>query len=117
MRITNEKQSYGRNCEALACSFYQKLGYKLLAQNLRLKLSECDLIFENAKGVLLVEVRGKKNPRLRPSCFLSSAKLKRLKLSATILSLKYKRSVQTELFEVLGEFPNIRMTRFPIYFN
>ncbi len=114
--LSTERVSHGRQCEAFALGVYQKLGFKLLHQNLRLKIAECDLVFEKNNRLLMVEVRGKKNPKYRPSLMLSRVKLNRLKLSAEILSVKYRKSVAVELFEVVGEFPKIEYRRFPIFF-
>ena len=112
-----KKILYGKQCEDFALKTYSKQGYRLLERNLRLKFAECDLVMENSKGLLLVEVRGKKSDFRRPSLFLSGAKLQRLKYSALVLSQRYKKSVQVELFEVLGELPSVRSKRFPIYFD
>jgi len=112
-----KRKFYGNACEEYALKKYQNLGFKLLARNLHLKVAECDLVLEKSNHILLVEVRGKRNPRLRPSQFLSYMKLNRLKLSARILSARYKKSIQVELFEILGNFPNVQTTRFPIRFD
>ena len=53
----SEHIELGKKGEDLACSYYEKLGYRIMARNWRLKKLECDLIVSNFEFIVFAEVK------------------------------------------------------------
>ena len=51
----------GNNYETVAAGFLQKLGYKIIAKNYRVKAGEIDIIASDKKTIVFVEVKFRKN--------------------------------------------------------
>ncbi|MCC7301726.1 MAG: YraN family protein [Bacteroidia bacterium] len=56
-----EHLELGKQGEDLACAWYEKRGYKVMARNWRLKKLECDLILSNDLFVVFAEVKTRSN--------------------------------------------------------
>lgn len=57
------KQEFGQKGEKIAAQYYQKLGYKIIAQNYFTRLGELDLVLKKNDKILVVEVKSRTNSR------------------------------------------------------
>jgi len=55
--VKKYKQQLGAWGENIAKSYYQKLGYQIIAQNFSTRYGELDLVFIKANKILVVEVK------------------------------------------------------------
>ena len=55
--VKKYKQQLGAWGEDIAKSYYQKLGYQIIAQNFSTRYGELDLVFIKANKILVVEVK------------------------------------------------------------
>lgn len=55
--MKTSRQHLGASGEDIACEYYKKLGYKLIARNVRVASGEIDLIFKKNKFIYFVEVK------------------------------------------------------------
>ncbi len=74
-----DKQKTGRDAEDRACFFLESQGLTLLTKNFRCKLGEIDLIMQDQKFIVFVEVRSK-NRSDYGGALISVNKLKQHKL-------------------------------------
>lgn len=73
----------GRWGEAQAAEFLRKKKYKIIAVNFRSRFGEIDIIAENKKQVLFVEVKLRKNKNYGLACeFVTPEKQRKLKTTA-----------------------------------
>ena len=59
----DERKLLGARCEAIAAEHLQALGYRLRARNFRCKLGEVDLICEDGRTIVFVEVKARRGGR------------------------------------------------------
>ena len=117
-RFSTGRDSLGRRYEELAVRRLRKQGYAVLARNMRLSIGEVDILAQDSRGIVLVEVRGRKRTEFAPALTLSFRKKARLKMLQKFLAAKYRESVHIELWEVIGNpiFPVcLRKMRVRIY--
>src|SRR4030042_1137204 len=57
--MTFKRKSLGSYGEKLALDYLKKKGYKLIGQNIRLYLGEIDLLMQDKKTLVVVEVKTK----------------------------------------------------------
>lgn len=57
----SEHLELGQKGEELACGWYERKGYRILARNWRLRKLECDLILANSSFVVFAEVKTRSN--------------------------------------------------------
>lgn len=75
----------GNHGESLAKSYLQKLGWRLIGQNVYTRYGEIDLIFEHRHQIIFVEVKLRSNQSYGPAeTAITPTKLKRIMTSATI---------------------------------
>ncbi|MBE6984286.1 MAG: YraN family protein [Ruminococcaceae bacterium] len=75
----------GRWGEELAAKFLRKKRYKLVEMNYRCRMGEIDLIVENRKYLVFVEVKLRKNANFAEALeFVDSRKQERLKTTAML---------------------------------
>jgi putative endonuclease len=59
--MKNEKQLLGKKGEDYAVNFLERLGYRVLVRNCRVKSGEIDIVAMQGEELVFVEVRTKKN--------------------------------------------------------
>ncbi len=75
----------GKWGEALAAEFLRKKGFSIVAANYKTRFGEIDLIAEDKKTVVFVEVKLRKNAKFgNPAEFVTFSKQKKLRASAEI---------------------------------
>lgn len=87
--------------EAVAAEFLQKKRYRLVAANYRTRFGEIDLVVENKKYLIFVEVKLRKSDRF--ACakeFVDLRKQERLKLTASIYLDQFPTDLQPR-FDVI----------------
>ena len=71
--------------EAQAGKYLQRKGYRLISCNYRCRFGEIDLIVQNKKYVVFVEVKLRKSDRFAQAKeFVTSAKQERVRISASL---------------------------------
>ncbi len=71
--------------ESLAANYLQKKRYKILAMNYRCRMGEIDIIAENKKCLIFVEVKLRKSDRFAQAReFVDQRKQERLKITASL---------------------------------
>jgi putative endonuclease len=74
---SNEHLVTGKKGEEIACEFLKSLGYTIVGTNIRHGKGEIDLIVENEKFLVFVEVKTRKNNNFgTPESFVSKIKQK-----------------------------------------
>ena len=98
----------GKNAENLACEFLQAQGLTLITRNFRCPHGELDLIMQDGKTRVIVEVRYRKNAKFG-NALESVTKVKQNKLIAAtqvyLDSLKTQELLQIR-FDVVGILGN-----------
>jgi len=61
--MLNKRQKFGEQSESLAVWYLKKNGYKILEQNYRTKLGEIDIIAQEKKTIVFVEVKSRRSIR------------------------------------------------------
>lgn len=54
-------QQIGQTAEEFACQYLQKQGLKLISRNYRCRVGEIDLIMQDSKDLIFIEVRCRQN--------------------------------------------------------
>ena len=74
---------FGREAESFAVSYFEKLGFQILAQNYYFQKAEIDLILKKDQTIIIVEIKARSfNPLIKPELAVNLSK-KRLILKAT----------------------------------
>ncbi len=97
----NEK---GKKYEDIACEYIKdKLRYKILERNFRIKFGEIDIIAEHKKCLIFIEVKGGKGfilPRLR----VNETKIKKIEITANYYiknQNKIYKEIRVDVIEIL----------------
>lgn len=99
------KKELGAFYESVAISWYSKRGARIRERNLFTSMGEIDILAEENGRLVVVEVRGRERPEYRPSLFLHSTKIARIKRLAAWVSAVYRKPVRVDFFEVIGQRP------------
>lgn len=88
--MTFERKSLGSYGEKLALDYLKKKGYKLIGQNIRLFCGEIDLLMQDKKTLVMVEVKTKSDLRFGlPQEMVDFRKQRKLLQLAKALMQKY----------------------------
>ena len=93
----------GRWGEAKAAEFFRKKKYQIVGANFRSRFGEIDLIAENKKQVLFVEVKVRKNKDFGLACeFVTPSKRKKIKTTANVWLSQYptKKDIRFDVIEI-----------------
>lgn len=81
--MLNKKQLYGKKSEAIVVKHLKKHGYKIHEQNYRTKYGEIDIIAEDDRALVFVEVKARKTLRYgNPKWALTPAKQRKISMAA-----------------------------------
>ena len=61
--MTNKQQKFGEKSENLAAWFLRENGYKIIEQNYRNRIGEIDIIAQDKKTIVFVEVKSRRSIR------------------------------------------------------
>lgn len=61
--MNNSAKDFGRSAEALAEDWLRKKGYRILERNLRIGRGELDLVAQDHRTLVFVEVKGRRTER------------------------------------------------------
>ena len=92
--------------EAIAAQYLQKNRYKIIATGYRSRFGEIDLIVQNKKYLVFVEVKLRKSTDFgRPSEFVGYSKQEHLKKAAILYMKKteYEGLCRFDVVEIVGE--------------
>lgn len=100
--MTQVKKQLGTQAEQLAARHLVQKGLKILAQNLKLKLGEIDLLAQDGDTIVLVEVKAKTGMLFgRPVEMVDSRKQHKLWQLAQAISLRYPgKSIRIDVVAV-----------------
>jgi putative endonuclease len=83
--MPNDKKLLGAFGEDAACAYLRKKGYKLVGRNFSCRLGEIDIIAQNRRYVVFVEVKLRKNDHFAPAAeFVTPAKQRRVIAAAQL---------------------------------
>ena len=100
--------------EMLAAKYLMKKRYKLVATNFKSRFGEIDLIMENRKFLVFVEVKLRKSDSFAPAhAFVDSHKQDRIRTTAEIYLSQYPTKLQPRFDVVEIYAPNGTETRTP----
>ncbi len=100
--------------ESVAAQYLQKKRYKIVAAGFRTRFGEVDLIVQNKKFLVFVEVKLRRSDRFaRASDFVDSYKQNRLRTTAAVYLERYPTDLQPR-FDVIEVYaPDGEMTARP----
>jgi putative endonuclease len=84
-----DRKAYGRQGESLAADFLQKKGWKIVAQNVRTRVGEIDILAEDSDSLVIVEVkRVHDGSMIDPVTKLDFRKRRKLSQLAQVVAMK-----------------------------
>ena len=93
--MASERQLTGRWGESLAADYLQKKHYQLVALNYRCRFGEIDLIVQNRKYLVFVEVKLRKNDEFaRAAEFVDLRKQNRIRTTAQLWLSTHETELQ-----------------------
>jgi len=97
------KAAFGRQGELEAAAFLEKKGYRILERNYRSRYGEIDIIAEDGRVVVFVEVKARGSDRFgAPTASVDERKQKKLLLTAQFY-IESRRLFDSDLrFDVVG---------------
>ncbi|MFQ5450694.1 MAG: YraN family protein [Nitrospinaceae bacterium] len=101
--MTQERLKFGKAGEEAAVAFLKKRGYRILKKNYRAAVGEIDIIAENQKVVVFIEVKSRANDAFgHPFLALTPSKQARLAKTARSFLAKHKIEGRDVRFDVVG---------------
>lgn len=102
-------RSRGESAEALAASFLQRRGLKILARNYRCRFGEIDLVAQSGAILVFVEVRSRRSDAFGgPAESITATKRRRLVAAARhYLAAAGERPARFDVVLMRGEPPQI----------
>lgn len=100
--MSNQNKNLGAFGEELALDYLQEKGYKLLSRNLRLFCGEIDLLMQDGKSLVIVEVKTKSDESFgQASEMITRKKKKKLLQLAKALWQKYpNRTIRIDVVAI-----------------
>ncbi len=93
----------GKWGEEKAAEYFRKNKYKVVAVNFRTRFGEIDLIAENKKTLVFVEVKLRKNSNFGEACeFVTKSKQKKIRLTAEfwLMNKDIKKDIRFDVVEI-----------------
>ncbi len=97
-----KNQDFGKTAEVLAAQYLEKMGYRILGQNVQLPGGELDLIAKHRDTIIFIEVKARRSEHFggTPYAITTSKKQRIIKLASLYLAKK-KLSNQLSRFDVV----------------
>lgn len=113
---SRDSELLGRWGEDLAAEFLRKKKYRLVACNYRCRFGEIDLIVENKKFLVFVEVKLRKSPKFAQAMeFVDQRKQERLKQTAAMYLAQQEDAGKQPRFDVVEIYaPEGLQTKKPV---
>jgi putative endonuclease len=94
----------GKTAESHVLQYFQKLGYRLLAQNERFSFAEADLVLQKDRTIVIVEVKQRSSwNNGTPEEAVGKAKLRKLALLAKTFEERFPdNEIQVDVVAVDG---------------
>ena len=105
-----DKRTTGARGEAVCARYYEQRGYTIVARNYHSRYGEIDVIAENDRQLIFIEVKTRAEGQASLPCeAVDRRKMQRLVQTAQVFLASYEkdRQMQFDVFEVLtdGERP------------
>ena len=95
--------SKGRQAETLARAFLEAKGFRILEQNFRCRIGEIDIVAEQGKELVFVEVRSLgRGARHLPEETVQAGKQRKLSRTAQAYLQKYRQQDRPARFDVVA---------------
>ncbi|MEX0594745.1 MAG: YraN family protein [Patescibacteria group bacterium] len=103
----HQRKILGNQAENLAASYLKQRGLTILSQNLKTKLGEIDILAQDGRTLVVVEVKAKSNFHYGPAVeMITGKKRRKLLLLAREIQVDYKReSVRIDVVTI-DQFPD-----------
>ena len=103
--MLNRQQQFGKKSESIAIKYLKKKGYKILEQNYSNKLGEIDIIAQDKKTLVFVEVKARRSANFgHPKWAITSKKKRKI----SMVALHYLKS--TRQSGIKARFDVVAMT-------
>ena len=101
--MTEKRQKFGKAGEEAAVAFLKKKGYRIVQKNFKTAVGEIDIIAENDKAVIFIEVKTRFGGQFgHPSLAVSPHKQKKLVQTEESFLVRYKIKDRDMRFDVLS---------------
>jgi len=105
--MTNKQQKFGENSETLAAWFLRQNGYKIIEQNYRNRMGEIDIIAQDRKTIVFVEVKSRRSVRYGSPKFAVTPKKQRTISRVALYYLKTTNQTDAKArFDVVAIISN-----------
>jgi len=101
--MQNKQQKFGKRGENLAVWYLEKNGYKILEQNYRNRMGEIDIIAQEKKTIVFVEVKSRRSIRYgSPKWAVTPKKQRKISMVALYYLKATKQSDAKARFDVVA---------------
>ncbi|UCD10695.1 MAG: YraN family protein [Nitrospinaceae bacterium] len=101
--MTRKRKNFGEEGEAAAAAFRRKKGYRILERNFRTNAGEIDLVAEQGRAVVFIEVKSRAGPVYgQPLDALTPAKVNKLRQMAALFLARHGIRDQEVRFDVVS---------------
>ena len=101
--MLDSRKEVGNKGEKLAAKFLKRKGYKIIQRNYKCKLGEIDIIAEQDRTIVFVEVKTRRTQEFGPPQYAITAAKKRQISSVALLYIREKKFVEQSCrFDVIG---------------
>ena len=113
--MSDPDKELGKQGEALAAAYLERIGYRIVARNYRLRLGELDLIAEENGSVVFIEVKTRRDgAAVGPFEAVTRAKRRQMAKVAMEYLVRHGQSERAARFDVvavtlLGNEPRIEL--------
>lgn len=99
----DDRKETGDRCEEAAARYLERLGWKILARNVRWRVGELDIVADDGTQLVFVEVRSRRRQVVsRPEDTVRSLKQSRLERAARMYMARHCRGAVSARFDVIG---------------
>ena len=115
--MTDSRQQFGKESEALAAKYLKKHGYRIMEQNYRTKLGEIDIIAKDKGTIVFVEVKARRSYLFgNPKFAITPKKQRKISMVALCYLKETKQDNAKARFDVvavssINENPNIEIVK------
>ncbi|MDL2226286.1 YraN family protein [Deltaproteobacteria bacterium OttesenSCG-928-M10] len=97
----DQRHELGRRGEDLAADYLKSLGYRIVGRNLANRIGELDLVAEDGRTVVVVEVKTRSKSGRPPAEAVDGRKRRKLTLTATLFLQMKKWDARPARFDVV----------------
>jgi putative endonuclease len=105
--MQNKQQKFGEKSENLAAWYLKQNGYKIIEQNYRNRMGEIDIIAQDRKTIVFVEVKSRRSVRYGSPKFAVTPKKQRTISRVALYYLKTTKQIDAKArFDVVAIISN-----------